>query len=278
MFEYAFYKKLQIMGRNVRTDISWFDGPDADQVFYLLDAFPNIDLNMNGIIEEKKRMNDVIRNRKFLRKAFQYIFRISRWIVMDGHGQIYRPIYLYLKDRYFDGFWQSEKYWKKEKKEIINCFAFRDIENRRLRQLESICESPNSVSVHIRRGDYLDPKRNGLFTNICTDKYYQTAIQYIKQRMPDACFVIFTNDIEWVKENWHLDNSHYAADYLDEDLPDWIDMKLMSLCKNNIIANSTFSWWGAYLNQNPSKLVIAPNKWLNGVRTPDICPKEWIRL
>ena len=278
MFQYAFYKKLQLMGKPVLADISWFEGPEADRVFSLRDAFPDIELETEGAAEEVKRMMAKIRSRPLWLKAFQYVFRDGRIRVQDGHGKIYRPKYLQMENRYFDGYWQSEKYWREEKEEICNCFIFRRIENQRLQQLEEICRGKNTVSVHIRRGDYLSPDRNGLYTGICTEEYYNSAVAYMLSRIPDAHFVIFSDDTKWIKENWKYTNSIFAADYLTDDLPDWVDMKLMSLCANNITAHSTFSWWGAYLNRNPDKIVVSPRIWLNHVRTPDICPPEWIRM
>lgn len=278
MFQYAFYKKLKLMGRDVRADISWFESPKADRSFCLKDAFPDIELDTVGAAEEVQRMMTKIESRPIWLKAFQYVFRAGRIRVQDGHGIIYNPKYIQMKDRYFDGYWQTEKYWLKEKDEILRSFTFREIKNERLQQIEGICRKKNTVSVHIRRGDYLSVNRKGLFAGICTEEYYRKALDYVQSKIPNTCYILFTDDVQWVRENWSLDNQVIAADYLDDELPDWIEMKLMSLCENNIIANSTFSWWGAYLNPNPLKVVISPRIWLNGVKTPDICPQEWILM
>ena len=278
MFQYAFYKKLKLMGKDVRADISWFDSPQADRVFFLKDAFPDIELDTEGAADEVRRMMTAICSRPIWKKAFQCVFKDGRTRVKDGHGQIYKPKYLQMEDRYFDGYWQSERYWLKEKDEILSSFTFRDIKNERLQQIEEICRGKDTVSVHVRRGDYLSVNRKGLFAGICTEEYYRKAFDYAQSMIPNACYIFFSDDVQWVRENWSLDNQVIAADYLDAGLPDWIEMKLMSLCANNIIANSTFSWWGAYLNRNPQKVVVSPRIWLNGVKTPDICPPEWIQM
>lgn len=276
MFQYAFYKKLKLMGKDVRADISWFESPKADRVFSLKDAFPDIELDTQGAKEELQRVDAAIRNRPIWLKAFQYVFRNSRAYVGDGHGQTFNPIYLRMEGRCFGGYWQSEKYWLDEKEEILNSFTFREIQNKRFRQIEEICSGQNTISLHVRRGDFLTAGE--LYTNICTEDYYNSAIAYMKAKNPDARFVIFSDDVQWVKENWNQSDWIYASDYLDADIPDWAEMKLMSLCQHNIIANSTFSWWGAYLNRNPKKIVISPKIWHNHVETPDIWPQGWLKM
>ena len=278
MFQYAFYKKLKLMGKDVRADISWFESSKADRVFSLKDAFPGIELDTEGAAEEVQRMMTVIRGRPVWLKAFQYIFRDGRIRVQDGHGKVYKPKYLQMENRYFDGYWQTERYWLKEKNEILRSFTFREIKNERLQQIEDICRGKDTVSVHIRRGDYLASENLGLYSGICTEEYYRKALAHMQKTVPNARFVFFSDDVQWVRENWKLKNQVMAADYLDAGMPDWIEMKLMSLCANNITANSTFSWWGAYLNRNPQKTVISPQIWQNGVNAPDICPPEWIRI
>lgn len=127
-------------------------------------------------------------------------------------------------------------------------------------------ESVESVSVHIRRGDYLTPENQALFGNICTKIYYRKAMEQMKEQHPGCRFYLFTNDKEWAGS---IDNGEFAQDVTVIGLPeeavrDYAEFILMSKCKHNILANSSFSWWASYLNRNPEKKVYVPDKWLNG--------------
>ena len=115
-----------------------------------------------------------------------------------------------------------------------------------------------------------------LYSNICTIDYYKKAIDFLQNKEKDLYFYIFSDDMDWVKNNISISNALYIDWNKSEN--SWQDMYLMSQCKHNIIANSTFSWWGAWLNQNPNKLIIAPKKFLNTIETPDLIPSDWIKL
>ena len=134
-----------------------------------------------------------------------------------------------------------------------------------------------SVSLHIRRGDYLTPENQALFGGICTEAYYKEAVRLMRKQYPGCRFFLFTNDKEWAKERFADDKGGRTtetaladgepADVIVVDLPEGSDHEefaLMSKCKHHILANSSFSWWASYLNQNPGKTVLAPTKWLNG--------------
>jgi len=133
----------------------------------------------------------------------------------------------------------------------------------------------NSISVHIRRGDYLKPVHQASFGNICTPEYYRTAIRTICKRVEKPVFYIFSDDIPWAKANLGS-TAHYIDWNTNENA--WEDLYLMSLCKHNIIANSTFSWWGAWLNRNPDKLVLCPPKYTHFDDSNDFYPEKWIRI
>lgn len=137
----------------------------------------------------------------------------------------------------------------------------------------------NVVSIHIRGGDYITSKKdNALFGNICTSNYYKNAIEHIKNSLKDPIFLIFTNDKDYAVQL--LNGESFQIVDWNNGKESFRDMYLMSLCKHNIIANSSFSWWGAWLNQNDSKIVIAPNRWFNdsGIDQNDITPNNWIKV
>ncbi len=133
-------------------------------------------------------------------------------------------------------------------------------------------EQTESVSIHVRRGDYLLPQNQVLFGDICTERYYEKAMKMIADRYPDVTFYLFTNDSEWAKE-W-IEKPYRIVPVEWAGAKDYELLTLMSSCKHNILANSSFSWWASYLNENPDKMVIAPDKWLNGWDCSDIYRKD----
>lgn len=137
----------------------------------------------------------------------------------------------------------------------------------------------NSVSVHIRRGDYVTKSRYNKTYAHCTVKYYENAVDYIAKKFPNPHIYIFSDDTDWIKENIKFP---YETEYVTHNIGQnsFEDIRLMSNCKHNVIANSTFSWWGAWLNQNSEKIVVCPDVWFQDSRIvqTDIYPKEWIRI
>ena len=128
------------------------------------------------------------------------------------------------------------------------------------------------------RGDYLEGSAKGAWGEVCTLYYYRRAMEYLKEKNRVSIVYFFSNDMQWVKENLMLKDAVYVEREMFDAYEDWYDMYLMSLCKDNIIANSSFSWWGAWLNQNPDKVVIAPKVWNNLCDYQDICPPDWVRI
>ena len=166
------------------------------------------------------------------------------------------------KYRYFIGVFQDASFINSIKNEVYNAFKFSNFEKNSFNaDLTSKIKSENSVSIHVRKGkDYLKFDR---FKNTCSNEYYKEAIEIIRNKVKNPTFYVFTDNPEWVKENFR--NLDYT---LVDNNPSvgWgnhFDLQLMSYCKHNIIANSTYSWWGAFLNQNLEKIVIDPKYWFN---------------
>lgn len=176
------------------------------------------------------------------------------------------------------GYWQDSKLVERIKTEIFTSFKFQTnkINPHCKSMLECIRQSDCAVSLHIRRGDFLSESNIKIYGNICTPSYYKTAVAKILALKPNAKFFIFTNDPTWVKENFHIPNSTMVD--CNEGNNSYLDMYLMTQCKHNIIANSSFSWWGAYLNDNPEKIVIAPAKFTNIDNPVNIFPNEWMQI
>ena len=182
------------------------------------------------------------------------------------------------KEGYFSGYWQSYKYTEPVKKELREKFQFREIDDKKIREIVQQMTINNTVSLHIRAGDYLSPQNAAIFGGICTLEYYCTAIEFMVKKINNPLFFVFSNDINWCKENIPLSNVVWMDEKILSTHEDWVEMYLMSCCKHNIIANSSFSWWAAWLNENSEKIVIAPKKWLQTVENEEICPQEWIRI
>lgn len=170
------------------------------------------------------------------------------------------------------GYWQNRRYLVSD---FVH-FAPLQIDARNHDVLEQIARC-DSVSLHVRRGDYTLPYYHRIYGNICTLEYYQKAINTVCQQIPKARFFVFSDDIDWVRNNLPLEQAIYVEWNSGEKSV--LDMFLMSHCKANIIANSSFSYWGAYLNVNENPLVVYPRKWFNSVFTaPDIFPERWVGL
>lgn len=187
------------------------------------------------------------------------------------------------------GYWQDSCYADAVESDLRRDLRFADFEtgdnlNRSLAQQITAVDSANtravnSVSLHIRRGDYVSPEFKTGYSGICTDQYYRKAIEHILDNVENPLFFVFSDDIEWAKENLGIDNAVYISHNCGRS--SFRDMQLMSLCRHNIIANSSFSWWGAWLNSNPDKIVIAPAKWFNFTSAEfdrRITPQNWVRF
>lgn len=181
---------------------------------------------------------------------------------------------------YFDGYWQSFLYVDSVSAKLRDAISFDHIAlNDQESAIASEIENAKSVSLHIRRGDYLSGANLDIYES-CDLNYYQAAIDHIKHIDSDSQFFVFSNDINWAKE--FLTPISANLRFVDIENGNYLnELRMMSMCKHNIIANSTFSWWGAWLNNHPNKIVIAPKKWYKGdlnLVTRDLISKEWTRI
>lgn len=170
---------------------------------------------------------------------------------------------------YLEGFWQNEKYFKDIEGQIRKDFTFKTKPSRKNFKLIKEIKNSNSVSIHVRRKDYLKYKE----FQICDIDYYYKAIDIIKKKIKYSVFFIFSDDINWCKDNLLIKDKTF---YVRNNKP-CEDIKLMSLCKHNIIANSSFSWWGAWLNINKNKIIIGPRKWTKRDNTNRL-PENWLNI
>ena len=175
--------------------------------------------------------------------------------------------------------WQEYRYPEYVREELLKCLEFLPIDDEKNKTVQQQIASTNSVSIHVRRGDYLQPNMRPTFGDICTIGYYQEAVDYIRQKVENPQFFVFSDDPDWVKENLPLQDAVYID--WNKGKESFRDMQLMSGCKHHIIANSSFSWWGAWLNQSAEKLVVCPAKWFHNFPAEKVnllLPPDWHRI
>ena len=203
-------------------------------------------------------------NCEIIKENFKYEFNKSHLAKAKGISFYY-------------GGWHSEEYFQDVDSTVLRKFQFAIPDDEINIGHSKHISNCNSVSIHIRRGDYLNKDNLDLFGKVCTISYYKEAIRQVKLLVgDDGHFFVFSNDLDWVKSNFIIENVEYiTCNYKSNS---WKDMYLMSLCKHNIIANSSFSWWGAWLNKNPDKVVICPSRFLNNDVNSDVYPTSWYKL
>lgn len=213
--------------------------------------------------------------------------KIFRKYYTDFHPQLFKKITDKIssgKSFYLQGLFQSEKNFFESKSQIGQEFTFKkEFFDQKVLQISELLQKENSVSLHIRRGDYFLNKKTNKYHGLCPIEYYLSAIRYIKSKVPNPSFYLFTDDIKWINENNDIFTKEIGKEFhniSEENFKDYEEMYLMSQCKHNIIANSSFSWWGAWLNKNSDKIVIAPKNWVNKKPNPhpNIIPEKWLKI
>ena len=280
MFQYALYLKLVSMGKEVKFD---------DVTEYKLDNARPIMLSVFDIDYPKATAEEVI---ELTDASMALLSRLRRKVFGRESGEYHEAStdydceVLVRENAYLCGCFQSEKYFKDIEQTVREAFRFRHVSipeeiRQGIGEYQKQIKETESAALHIRRGDYLNAAE--VYGGICTEAYYDGAIAYILKQRPNAHFFIFTNDTQWA-ENWCREKSATVkADGFTvikgtTEETGYIDLMLMSECKHQIIANSSFSWWGAWLNSFPGKCVIAPSKWLNTCECHDIYTDEMVRI
>jgi hypothetical protein len=200
-------------------------------------------------------------------------------IIKEQHYHFDSAVLRIPKKSYLIGYWQSEKYFTEIAPIIRQEFTVQKMPDGLNRQLLEEMGRINAVSLHIRRGDYVSNQVTNKYHGVLPLSYYQQAIQLITQYVKKPYFYIFSDDSKWVRENIMIDYP-FAVIAHNGAQDDYEDLRLMSACKHHIIANSSFSWWGAWLSTYLEKVVIAPQQWFNSCphNTKDLIPENWIRI
>lgn len=183
------------------------------------------------------------------------------------------------KNVYLDGYWQSQKYFSDIQDVIRQEFCIKYEQDSQSKEIGKMIADTDSVSIHVRLGDYVSNPQINRVHGTCSLEYYQGCVKRIGEKISQPHFFVFSDDPTWVKANLCLDYPMTFVVHNDASR-DYEDLRLMSMCKHHIIANSTFSWWGAWLCENPRKIVIAPQKWFgdSSINADDLIPQGWLRL
>lgn len=334
MFQYALYLQLKNLGRIVKIDDESGFVQDKQRVPALAGFGVTYERPSRKELEEMLDSSPLLYHkihRKLCGRKKKSYFEADK---------SYKPEILQWDDIYLEGYWQSEKYFRAVseqvrtvfdtdrllqyiRKKVHRSFADESVQKgstgkrvevdedesrmtggRTLQGWLERIDSTESVSVHIRRGDYLLPENQALFGGICTDVYYRTAMERMMKRYPGCVFYLFTNDRQWAQQ-WMrsrqtggeqgggMVNTSGSDACMEEARVEIVDMTdiedggqdrdyaefvLMSRCRHNILANSSFSWWASYLNRNSDKTVLAPDRWLNGWDCTDFYREDMIRI
>jgi hypothetical protein len=280
MFQFAFASILAKNNKSsVKVDKSFFEISLKQQGCtarnFELDTFRNFYLKASH--DEINSLIHISFIDKIKKKLGLYVSKIYVEPSFDFHPyalSIKSPVYL-------KGYFQSYRYLISSEKYIRDIFSFPvdKLDSINKKVFETI-KSLTTISLHIRRGDYISNKLTQQFHGNCDLAYYMDAISLLDSRSKHFTLIFFSDDIVWVKE--HFENLPYPKIFINHNRNEnsWKDMFLMSSCSHNIIANSSFSWWAAWLNENPCKIVIAPKQWYAETEknTNDLIPPQWIRL
>jgi hypothetical protein len=272
MFQYAFYLSMANRFKHVKADINHFESYDLHNGFEIEKVFGvKVNKASSFLVKIFDKENSEWKYRKLRRiiGAKNAVLDEKKEFVFD------KDILNNSKNLMYRGYWQNEKYFIEISDKIRSAFTFQKPLTAENLKISNLIQNTESVSLHIRRGDYVG---HSLLGGICDLNYYKNAISLINGKVAKPTFFVFSNDIGWCKQNLKIEAANYIS--WNQGSDSYRDMQLMSLCKHNVIANSSFSWWGAWLNNNQSKIVIAPKSWTNDPNydDTDVCPHHWIKI
>lgn len=271
MFQYA--AALQAAARNQVLLKVETAAVESDQLRHLELAKFNTDLKFAspGEVQQLLPRNTIAKLLQLILPKEKQTYHRERNYFYDKSTEQIGP------NTYMKGYFQSEKYFLTGQQLIRAQFKPRREYTDHLQNLSAELRRHQSVSVHIRRGDYLDPEIRRVH-GLLSEEYYKEAISRFREQVPGATFYFFSDDMVWVRNHFQGADFRYASEAISYTALD--DFYLMTQCRHNIIANSSFSWWCAWLNESPGKQVVAPAKWFAGLAddTADRIPASWYRL
>jgi hypothetical protein len=275
MFQYAFgYAVSQKNNTDLNLDISGFNAYDLRD--YGLELYDIKEGPKSKFETRYKFFLDRINNgdTTFLGKIARRLSRLLLGLTKSYHQEkiefvFDKDVFNAKTDTYFSGYWQSENYFKDYRDDLLEIFKLKMLHSKTKIYQKKIIEN-KSVSLHVRRGDYL------ALNQVQDMEYYYKAVSLFESKTTH--FFIFSDDLEWVKNNFDFISQKTFVE-LEKHTPDHEEMYLMSLCEHNIIANSSFSWWSAWLNKNDKKIVVAPEEWsFDKPLQERIHCKNWVKI
>lgn len=276
MFQYATALSLA-SDKNAQLDVdsSWFILQKATtKRDYELSIF-NIEINLDKNHSEYgfRSIIDRARKKLFLKSETHQLS-----VVQEPYFNYWSDINNCIPPFKLIGYWQSEQYFDHNRTEILKTFSFPELtEEYNVKHAHNIFKFDNSVSLHVRRGDYISDSTTNAYHGCCNMEYYRSAISLINEKFHDVHYFIFSDDPDWVKSTFDLHNMTIVTENSND--MSFRDMQLMSMCRHHVMANSSFSWWGAWLSKRQGT-TIAPKDWIldPSVDTKDVYCKSWTLL
>jgi hypothetical protein len=284
MFQYAAGRALALRrGAALKLDVTGFAAVgNHTKRRYELDSLPihasaasDVDLALFDRASKARslRLDRVLRSLRVGRRDGAWpIYREPHFQFDPTMPELQAPVYL-------DGYWQSERYFSDIAGVLRQEFAAEAPSDRENEALAAGINAVNAVSLHVRRGDYVDDPNTNRFHGICSAGYYQRAVDYVTTRVGAPHLFVFSDDPQWTRANLRF---AVPVTFVDANPPHrgYLDMRLMARCRHHVVANSSFSWWGAWLNPSREKVVVAPRHWFSasGNDTSDLLPPNWVRL
>ena len=258
--QYALYRKYELLGKEARLDISWF----SEKIQEKMQAPRPLELNRLDNLSVRKAAPEEVR--ALLGRAYEekegLLEKVKRkinpaFVPVFEETDMYHPEIFGWDRKYLVGYWACEAYYADILERLRSELQFPVSSNPQNAAAVAEMEQTESVSIHIRRGDYLDAANREMFGNICTEKYYDSAVRYLKENVSNPVFYVFSDDSAYVRSK--SQGKEFRVVDWNQGEDSLYDMMLMSHCKHNICANSTFSFWGARLNSHADKIMVRPS-------------------
>lgn len=282
MFQYAFGRRLALKHNvELKLDLSEISNDKLNGNYSVRDlGLDNFNTGLSVATKEEINVYKKSKIAKLINLLFLYSpFKPSRLYIREPYFRFFKNALDAPKDSYLEGYWQSEKYFVSVRTELLKDFTLKSGLSEESKSIAQKINMQQSVSIHVRKGDYLSISENKNLYADCGSVYYISAMKNISESIKDPVFYLFSDEPEWFRKNVP---TSFQVEYVthNKGKDSYQDLVLMSFCKHNIIANSSFSWWGAWLNINKDKIVIAPKNWFkNDVKdSSDLIPESWIQL